>query len=171
MKKEIIIRMACIIILTMSSCNYNNKSNHKTTEMMENSTQSKEPVMGLGNLVTANFVGEAWLQMLSSQSEYDCSVYNVTFAPGTRNNWHSHTIGQILLCTEGIGYYQEKGKPARRLKPGDVVNIPANEVHWHGAAPESRFTHIGITPKASKNAAEWFGEVTQTEYAEAVKRY
>lgn len=131
--------------------------------------ESKEPVMGLGEPISANFTGEAWLKMLSAQPEYDCSIYNVTFAPGTRNNWHSHAVGQILLCTEGIGYYQEKGKLARRLEVGDVVNIPANTIHWHGAAPDSRFTHIGITPKVSENSAEWLSEVTENEYAEAVK--
>lgn len=128
----------------------------------------QEPVFGLGEPISANFTGEAWLQMLSAQTEYDCSIYYVTFAPGTRNYWHSHTVGQILLCTEGIGYYQESGKPAQRLHPGDVVNIPANVAHWHGAAPDSRFTHIGITPKASENTAEWLGEVTDEEYKEAV---
>lgn len=136
---------------------------------MENTMKVENPVMGLGEPVSSNFTGEAWLKMLSSQPEYDCNVYNVTFAPGTRNNWHSHAVGQILLCTEGVGYYQEKGKPAQRLTVGDVVNIPANTVHWHGAAPDSRFTHIGITPKVSENSAEWAGVVTDQEYAEAVK--
>lgn len=150
----------------LASCSNNSNQSDKT---MENPKEVKEPVLGLGEPISANFTGAAWLKMLSAQPEFDCNVYNVTFAPGTRNNWHSHTVGQILLCTEGIGYYQEKGKPAQRLQPGDVVNIPANTAHWHGAAPDSRFTHIGITPKVSGNAAEWLGEVTDEEYAEAVK--
>lgn len=90
-------------------------------------------------------------------------MYNVTFAPSTRNYWHIHPQGRILVCTEGYGYYQEKEKAARRLEPGMVVHIPAGAVHWHGAAPDSRFTHIGITPEASWNNVEWIAEVTGEE--------
>lgn len=168
MKKSTGIIVACMALMWMTSCS-NNGNNNQKEKTMENSKEVKEPVLGLGESITANFVGEAWLNMLSAQPEFDCNVYNVTFAPGTRNNWHSHAVGQILLCTEGIGYYQEKGKTAQRLQPGDVVNIPANTMHWHGAAPDVRFTHIGITPKVSENAAEWSGEVTDEEYAEATK--
>lgn len=148
-----------IIFLTMVACN------NKKTETME---QIKEPVLGLGEPISDNFSGEAWLRMLSAQPEYDCSIYNVTFAPGTRNYWHKHSVGQILLCTEGIGYYQERGKTAQRLQPGEVVHIPAGAAHWHGAAPDSRFTHIGITPKVSENQVEWLGEVNNEEYNQAV---
>lgn len=132
---------------------------------------TKEPVLGLGNPVQNNyFSGDAWLNMLSAKEEYDVNVYNVTFAPGVRNNWHSHAVGQILLCTEGEGFYQEKGKPAQRLKVGDVVNIPANTLHWHGATADSRFTHIGITPKVKENTANWGEPVTDEEFAAANKR-
>ena len=93
----------------------------------------------------------------------------MTFAPGTRNYWHSHSIGQILLCTEGVGYYQEMGQPAQRLVVGDVVNIPANTMHWHGAAPDSRFTHIGITPRVSDNATVWSDPVSDEAYEQATK--
>lgn len=168
MKKSIGIIVTCMTLICMTSCN-NSGNNNQIEKTMENSKEEKEPVLGLGESITTNFIGEAWLNMLSAQPEFDCNVYNVTFAPGTRNNWHSHAVGQILLCTEGIGYYQEKGQPARRLQPGDVVNIPANTIHWHGAAPDSRFTHIGITPKVSENSAEWLGEVTDEEYGEATK--
>lgn len=128
---------------------------------------TKEPVLGLGEPISDNFTGEAWLRMLSAQPEYDCSIYNVTFAPGTRNYWHTHSVGQILLCTEGVGYYQERDEAARKLLTGDVVHIPAQIPHWHGAAPDSHFTHIGITPKASENKVEWLGEVTDQEYEQA----
>ena len=149
-----IILMA-IILWVMTACNY------QKTMIME---EKKEPVLGLGDPISENFTGEAWLRMLSVQPGYDCSVYNVTFAPGTRNYWHTHSVGQILLCTEGTGYYQEKGKAAQLLHVGDVVHIPAGTAHWHGAAPDSRFTHIGITPKVSENKVEWLGEVTDEEY-------
>lgn len=94
--------------------------NSKTSTAMQTTT---EPVFGLGVPVSDNFTGEAWLRTLSAEPGYDCQIYNVTFAPSTRNYWHRHAVGQILLCTEGIGFYQEQGAPARRLIPGDVVNI------------------------------------------------
>ena len=142
------------------------KRKETTTTMNKNSS---EPVMGLGNIIEGeNFSGDAWLKMLSAEQAYDCQVYNVTFAPAVRNSWHTHSVGQILLCTEGVGYYQERGKAAQRLEVGAVVNIPANVEHWHGAAPDNSFTHIGITPKVSENSAKWLMPVTDQEYMEAV---
>jgi quercetin dioxygenase-like cupin family protein len=111
-----------------------------------------------------NFIGDAWVKMLVNNANYDCMVYNVTFAPGARNNWHKHSKGQILLVTQGEGYYQEKGKPAQLLHAGDVVEIPANVEHWHGASKNSTFVHLGITPKASENKTEWLKPVTDEEY-------
>ena len=152
-----------VILLLVTACNNQIKRDMK---------EKTEPVLGLGELVTENydFTGQAWLRMLSTQIEtYDCMVYNVTFAPAARNFWHKHSEGQILICTEGVGYYQEKDKPAERLESGTIVHIPAGAIHWHGAAPDSRFTHIGITPKASINNVEWITEVTDQEYNQAVK--
>ena len=70
-----------------------------------------------------NFTGEVWLAPLSEHRELNVPMFNVTFAPGCRNSWHSHKAGQLLIATAGIGYYQEKGQPARRLFPGDIVEI------------------------------------------------
>lgn len=143
---------------------------NQNNQTEQNMIEKTEPLLGLGELITENFTGEAWLRMLSSDpKEYDCTIYNVTFAPLTRNYWHRHSEGQILICTEGVGYYQEKDKPAQRLSSGMVVHIPAGAIHWHGAAPDSRFTHIGITPKASQNSVEWIGEVTNNEYFKITK--
>ncbi len=171
MKRISFFTAALLMILVAVSCTQkeNNSTNDQNATTMEKTTISNEPILGLGKTVSDNFTGEAWLNMLSTVPENDCFVYNVTFAPGARNYWHSHSVGQILLCTEGVGYYQEKDKSAQRLSVGDVVNIPANAMHWHGAAPDSRFTHIGITPKVSENSAEWGGMVTDEEYAEATK--
>jgi quercetin dioxygenase-like cupin family protein len=93
----------------------------------------------------------------------------VVFEPGARNHWHSHPGGQLLLVTDGAGYYQERGKAARRLQKGDVVQIPPDVEHWHGAAPNGRLTHVGIGPNLKKGAATWFGPVTDEEYREATK--
>ncbi|MGN0837256.1 MAG: carboxymuconolactone decarboxylase family protein [Akkermansia sp.] len=113
------------------------------------------------------FTGSARVSMLTDRGSYDTAVYNVTFAPGTRNNWHRHTKGQILLCTVGEGLYQERGKTARRLRPGDVVQIPADTDHWHGATADSVFVHIGITPEASSNQTTWQEAVSDEDYAAA----
>lgn len=114
-----------------------------------------------------NFSGEVWLSPLSGHKELNVPMFNVTFAPACRNNWHSHTGGQILIATAGIGYYQEKGQPARRLFPGDIVEIPAGVVHWHGAAPDSWFAHLAIECNPQFNKPTWLQPVNDIEYAEA----
>ncbi len=115
-----------------------------------------------------NFTGEVWLASLSEHEELNVPMANVTFAPGCRNSWHSHTGGQILIATAGIGYYQENGKPARRLFPGDIVEIAPGVEHWHGAAPDSWFAHIAISCNPGINKPTWLQPVTDEEYASAV---
>ena len=100
-----------------------------------------EPLFQLGQENTAYakyFIGKSYLNMLANNQ--GVGVANVTFEPGCRNNWHIHHKGaQILLVTDGEGWYQEWGKPAQRLKAGDVVNIPSEVKHWHGATHHSWF--------------------------------
>lgn len=116
---------------------------------------------------TPNFTGEVWLAPLSEKKELNLPMANVTFEPGCRNSWHSHKAGQLLIATAGIGYYQEKGQPARRLFPGDIVEIAPNVEHWHGAAPDSWFAHIAITTNPQTNAAVWLSPVSDEQYREA----
>ena len=134
--------------------------------MPDGAAGSGSVIFPKGDLVTnGNFIGDTFLQTLvEPQAPHDTSVSNVTFSPGARNNWHVHDIGQFLLVTGGNGYYQEYGRPARRLHAGDVVNIPAGMKHWHGAAPDSWFVHIAITP----GATQWKEAVDDKAYAEAV---
>ena len=108
-----------------------------------------------------NFSGEVWLKMLTGMP---CPVANVTFAPACRNNWHTHRGGQILLVTAGRGYYQEWGKDARELRAGDVVEIPAEVKHWHGAAPDSWFSHIAIEIHPELGPATWLEPVADEVY-------
>lgn len=136
---------------------------------MENSDDlSQSAIFPKGDKVEGGmknyFTGSAWLKMLSSNKFFNCPVYNVTFEPGARNNWHKHPGGQVLLVTGGKGYYQEEGKPARLLKAGDVVEIPPNVKHWHGATADSWFVHIGITVNPEAGDAEWLEPVTDEEY-------
>lgn len=108
------------------------------------------------------FVGQSYLNMLTTTG---VAIGNVTFEPGCRNNWHiHHKGGQILLVTNGRGYYQEWGKPAQELKPGDVVNIPLEVKHWHGAAKDSWFCHLAIEVPAKNAANEWLEPVSDEDY-------
>ena len=115
-----------------------------------------------------NFSGDVWLSTVTKEKELNVPMANVTFAPGCRNSWHSHTGGQILIATAGIGYYQERGKAARRLFPGDIVEIAPGVEHWHGAAPDSWFAHVAISCNPSINKPTWLQPVTDKEYTEAV---
>lgn len=112
------------------------------------------------------FTGQSYLNMLSTEQVV---IGNVTFEAGCRNNWHIHRAekggGQILLVTAGRGWYCEWGKEPRALKAGDVVNIPANVKHWHGAACDSEFAHLAIEVPAEGGKTEWCEPVTDEEYA------
>ena len=114
------------------------------------------------------FIGQSYLAPLSTQQ---VGIYNVTFEPGCRNNWHIHHAksggGQILVCVAGTGYYQEWGKPAQELRPGDVVNIPVGVKHWHGAAPDSWFSHLAVEVPGDETSNEWLEAVDNTAYFKA----
>ena len=111
------------------------------------------------------FTGTTHLNMLVTRDDvFNSSIGNVTFDAGARTNWHKHSGGQILLVTAGEGRYQEKGKEIQILKKGDVVKIPPNAEHWHGAAPNSEFTHISIEPNIPNNETTWLEPVTDKEY-------
>lgn len=111
------------------------------------------------------FVGQSYLKMLCTEG---VGIGNVTFEPGCRNNWHIHHAqkggGQILLCTAGKGWYQEWGKPAQQLHPGDVVKIPAGVKHWHGAAKDSWFAHLSVEVPGEETSNEWLEPVDDQSY-------
>ena len=111
------------------------------------------------------FIGQSYLNMISLEQVV---VGNVTFEPGCRNFWHIHHAksggGQILICTAGKGYYQEWGKEAVVLNPGDVINIPAGVKHWHGATKDSWFQHLAIEVPGEETRNKWCEEVSDEEY-------
>lgn len=113
------------------------------------------------------FVGDSFLNALTKPQD-GIFLANVSFEPSCRNNWHIHHAssggGQILLCVAGEGWYQEQGKPARSLEAGDVVVIPANVKHWHGAKRDSWFSHIAFEAPGSDCSTEWCEKVTDEEY-------
>lgn len=108
------------------------------------------------------FTGTSYLKMLTTEG---VGIGNVTFEPECRNFWHiHHKGGQILLVTGGRGWYCEWGKPARELHPGDVVNIPPEVKHWHGAAKDSWFSHLAVEVSAEGKSNEWLEAVSDEDY-------
>ena len=111
------------------------------------------------------FSGKSYLKYLSTEQ---VTVFNVTFEPGCRNNWHIHHAkkggGQILVCVAGRGWYQEWGKEAIEMRPGDVVNIPEGVKHWHGAAKDSWFQHLAIEVPGEEIVNEWCEPVNAADY-------
>ena len=130
----------------------------------------KNNIFGLGNENTAfaqYFIGKSYLNPLTKVGETPFFA-NVTFEPACRNNWHIHHAikggGQILLCVAGSGWYQEWGKEPQSLKPGDVVVIPPEVKHWHGAKKDSWFSHIAVEVPGENTSNEWLEPVTDEVY-------
>lgn len=126
-------------------------------------------VFGMGEPNTAfakYFVGNSYLKPLAKTE--NIFIADVTFEPGCRNNWHIHHStkagGQILICVDGEGWYQEEGKEAVSLKPGMVITIPANVKHWHGAKKDSWFSHLAIEVPGENTSNEWCEPVNSEEY-------
>lgn len=113
---------------------------------------------------TDDYTGTIWLSELNHpDSNFTFSLAQAVYAPGSKLNWHIHPAGQYLLITEGTGYYQEKGKPAQIVHKGDIIKCLPGVEHWHGAAPNSSFAYIGVTP-TTKGKTIWLQKVTDEEY-------
>ncbi|MCW0483823.1 cupin domain-containing protein [Gaoshiqia sediminis] len=152
------------LIILMVGCNMEQKTNAVSSPV--------ETPFAKGNQINSpNFTGTVWLNMMgATDSTLYTSYGHVTFAPKARTNWHSHPGGQLLFVTEGKGYYQAKGQPARLLKKGDYVEIPPNVVHWHGAASDNDFAHIAVSLNTDRGGAVWIGPVTDEEYLQSTKQ-
>ncbi|WP_281233852.1 (R)-mandelonitrile lyase [Flavobacterium gelatinilyticum] len=159
MKKTI---FACLIIsgvLLSSGCSIN-KNRKEMTEQNNNSIFPK------GDKLSNDwFTGNAFLTpLLAKDKNNEFAMGSVTFEEGARTNWHTHPKGQVLIVTEGEGFYQEKGKPAQNLKKGDIVNIPENVEHWHGASAKSKLVHIAITNYSGDTNVVWLEAVSEEDY-------
>ena len=137
----------------------------------QNKNENHGGMFGIGEPNTAfaqYFIGNSYLKPLTKPGASVVSIANVTFEPGCRNNWHIHHAtkggGQILVCVEGEGWYQEEGKPAQSLQPGDVITIPANVKHWHGAKKDSWFSHLAVEVPGENTSNEWCEAVSDEEY-------
>jgi quercetin dioxygenase-like cupin family protein len=132
------------------------------------STMKEESLFPKGEQLPKEwFSGEAFLNpLVAKDKNNDFSAGSVTFELGARTNWHTHPRGQVLIVTEGEGFYQEKGKPAQVIRKGSVVNIPENVEHWHGASAKSKMVHIAITNFKEDIQVTWLKAVSEEEYKE-----
>ena len=144
------------------------------TATTDESAFAAENVFGKGEPNTAYaqyFTGDSFLRNLVTDPECAVGVHNVTFEPGCRNNWHIHHAtsggGQVLICTAGSGWYQEEGKDAISLNPGDVVFTRAGVKHWHGAKADSWFSHIALAVAGDNTSNEWLEPVDDASYPAA----
>lgn len=135
----------------------------------ENTQETHGGMFGIGEPNTAfaqYFIGNSYLKPIAKTD--NIFIANVTFEPGCRNNWHIHKAtkngGQILICIDGEGWYQEAGKEPQSLKAGDIVVIPANVKHWHGAKKNSWFSHLAVEVPGENTSNDWCESVTDEEY-------
>lgn len=121
---------------------------------------------------TQFFTKTAWLHMVyqDEKGALATQVYNVTFEKAARTNWHSHPGGQILIASKGIGYHQIKGQKSQILKPGDVIAVPPDTIHWHGASQEGEFVHLGMSTQTAKGPVHWLAPVSDEEYRDAIAK-
>ncbi|MDD3237995.1 MAG: cupin domain-containing protein [Candidatus Gastranaerophilales bacterium] len=110
------------------------------------------------------FVGLASAQTLVEIDDFNCPIWNVVFEAKSRNNWHKHPGGQILLVIDGEGYYQERGSSKKKITKGDVVKIPPDKEHWHGATENSKLVHLAIGANINLGIVEWLEPVSDEEY-------
>jgi len=162
-KSALAVSITCIAIGILS-CNNGKKQHPDTQEANVNVIFPQG-----GKNTNDNFKGEVWVKSLvDADSLNETAVGNVTFAPGARSNWHLHPGGQILLVTDGKGYYQEKGKSKVILRKGDVIKCAPNVPHWHGASVDTAFIQVAITGR-EKGPTQWLEAVTDEEYLSGPK--
>lgn len=138
---------------------------HINDDKIAHSNSMIFPIGQPNDMFAKYFIGQSYLAPISKEQ---ILITNVTFEPGCRNNWHIHKAskggGQILVCVAGKGYYQEWGKKVRKLYSGDVVNVPTNVKHWHGATPDSWFSHLAIEVPSENGSSEWLEAVDDETY-------
>ena len=156
-----------ILFLISNLCfafNFNKKEN-KMNSLEQYQKTIMFPIGKPNDAYKQYFIGQSYIAPISTQQ---VKIYNVTFEPKCRNNWHIHKAksggGQMLIAVGGRGYYQEWGKEPVEMKPGDVINIPANVKHWHGAAPDSWFSHLAVEVEGIETDNVWLEPVTDEEY-------
>ncbi|MCH7396780.1 cupin domain-containing protein [Belliella sp. DSM 107340] len=153
---------AVILLFIWQGCNSKNKKQNN----MEQDETALNNIFPIGEKGSAEwFTGDAYpTSLLEADSIYTTLAGNVYFEPGARSNWHTHPSGQILIITDGIGYFQIEGQPIEVMKKGDVVKFPPNIRHWHGASPDVGVQQLYIIPNTEQGIVEWMEAVTDEEY-------
>ncbi len=167
MKNILLLALTILLISSNFSMAFSfGRSGNKMQTLADYQKTIMFPVGNTNDAYSKYFTGQSYLAPISTEQ---VRMYNVTFEPKCRNNWHIHKAktggGQILIAVGGRGYYQEWGKEPIELKPGDVINIPANVKHWHGAAPDSWFSHIAVEVDGVEVSNEWLEPVTEDQYS------
>ncbi len=154
--KQQLLNISIIVFIIFIGCSEKDRKEIQGTAIFANGVK----------IDNDNFNGTAWLTMLAKPDSLN-QMYagNVRFEPGVRTNWHLHPAGQILIITNGEGYYQEEGKPKRILRKGDALKCPPNIRHWHGASPKSELSHIAIS-SGQNGPTQWFQPVSDKDYSE-----
>lgn len=145
------------LLFSLGGCNSDRRESGNAGEQSLFAKGEKAPQDNFTGIVSVN-------RFVLDSDSLDCLISNVTFEPKARTKWHTHPGGQVLLVTNGSGYYQEKGKLKQLIHKGDVIKCPAGVVHWHGAGPESALTHIAVATNIKKGIVIWMQPVTDEEY-------
>lgn len=150
-----------LLAATLMSCNGDKNQTEQSAK-----DQSTEPIFPKGELgPAANFTGNAYnFGLVANDSIYNTLVGNVYFEKSARSNWHLHPSGQILIVLDGEGYHQLEGQPRQMMKKGDVIKVPANTRHWHGATENNSLTQMYILPKTENGFVTWMEPVTDKQY-------
>jgi quercetin dioxygenase-like cupin family protein len=151
-----------LLLLIGQACNPKTEKQDK----MQPDETALNAIFPIGEKGSAEwFTGNAYpTSLLEADSIYTTLAGNVYFEPGARSNWHTHPSGQILIITDGIGYYQIEGQPIEVMKKGDVVKFPPDVRHWHGASPEVGVQQLYIIPNTEQGIVEWMEAVTDEDY-------
>ncbi|QYJ74495.1 cupin domain-containing protein [Shewanella sp. FJAT-52076] len=161
MKTSDLTVFAALPLLFISLCPEAAQKSENGVHISVDSLDSREPIQGLDAFFTGKVKVEA---LFSAQGEARSSGANVTFEAGSRTHWHTHPIGQTLIVTSGMGWVQQAGSERIQIQPGDLVSIPANVVHWHGAVSYTSMSHIAIQESKSGSAVTWLEAVTDAQY-------
>ncbi|MDT3695389.1 MAG: cupin domain-containing protein [Ignavibacterium sp.] len=128
--------------------------------------QGKNTIFKRGEKLSAEIItGNAWHnKLVNEDTTYTTAIGVEEFEAGSRNVWHSHPSGQIIIVLDGVGYHQIKGESLQVVRKGDVIKCPPGVLHWHGASKDSSVTQIYILPNTEKGLANWFDRVTDDQY-------
>ncbi len=157
------------VLLAVFSCNQPTAKTKEAANLAE-AIKTIDPIFtqnpAQGDFLNKFFTGKVGVNMMLKNDENnEYSIANVIFDPQSRTNWHTHPKGQVLLVLAGEGFYKAEGEPVKKISKGDVVNIPPNVIHWHGAASNSEFVHIALTNYKDGQNVAWGDKVTDEQYS------